>query len=64
MRSETYPLAMPEDLMAEVRRTAQATGLSPADAMLQAMIPALAELRDAFERAKPSVRELARQEQH
>jgi len=29
----------------------------------EAMTPALAELRDAFERAKPRVRELARQEQ-
>jgi hypothetical protein len=46
MRRETYALAMPEDLMAEVRRTAQETGLSLAEAMRQAMKFGLPKLRD------------------
>jgi hypothetical protein len=37
MKSETVPLAMPKDLLREVRRTAEQTGLSMADTMRQSM---------------------------
>jgi len=37
MKSETVPLAMPKDLLSEVRRTAEQTGLSMADTMRQSM---------------------------
>jgi hypothetical protein len=37
MKSETFPLAMPKDLLSEVRRTAERTGLSMADTMRQSM---------------------------
>ena len=37
MRSKTFPLAMPKELLAEVRRAARKTGLSMADTMRQSM---------------------------
>jgi len=37
MKSETVPLAMPKDLLSEVRRTSKQTGLSMADTMRQSM---------------------------
>ena len=37
MTSETYPPAMPNDLLDEVRHTAKAAGLSMAEAMRQSM---------------------------
>lgn len=46
MASETYPLAVPEDLMVEVRKVAKSTHLSLADAMRQSMrlgLPKLVE---------------------
>jgi len=46
MKSETVPLAMPEDLLKQVQRIAKQTGLSMADAMCQSMrlgLPRLAE---------------------
>jgi len=46
MKSDTYPLAMPSDLLAEVRKTAKATGLSMADAMRQSMRLGLPKLRE------------------
>ena len=46
MKSVTYPLAMPSDLLTEVRRTAKATGLSMADAMRQSMRLGLPRLRE------------------
>ncbi|MGH7968639.1 MAG: hypothetical protein ACREIC_07935, partial [Limisphaerales bacterium] len=42
----TYPLAMPEKLVKEVRKTAKATGLSMADAMRQSMKLGLPKLRE------------------
>jgi hypothetical protein len=45
MKSKTYPLAMPPDLLADVRVTARKTGLSVADAMRQSMKLGLPELR-------------------
>lgn len=45
MKSETYPLAMPPELLSEVRQTAQETGLSIADAMRQSMRLGLPKLR-------------------
>jgi hypothetical protein len=46
MKSDTYPLAMPRELLEEVRQTAKATGLSMADAMRQSMKLGLPKLRD------------------
>ena len=46
MKSETYPLAMPPELLAEVRKTAKETGLSIADAMRQSMKLGLPKLRN------------------
>jgi len=46
MKSDTYPLALPPDLLAEVRRTAKATGLSMADAMRQSMKLGLPKLKE------------------
>jgi hypothetical protein len=37
MKTDTYPLAVPHDLLREIRRTAKATGLSMADAMRQGL---------------------------
>jgi hypothetical protein len=46
MKSDTYPLAMPDDLLDEVRQTAKVTGLSMADAMRQSMKLGLPKLRE------------------
>jgi hypothetical protein len=46
MKSDTYPLAMPADLVREVRQTAKVTGLSMADAMRQSMKLGLPKLRE------------------
>ena len=52
MKSETYPLAMPTDLLEEVRQTAKATGLSMADAMRQGMRLGLPKLRNQLGTAR------------
>lgn len=52
MKTTSYPLAVPEDLLAEVRETAAATGLSLAAAMRQSMRLGLPRLR---EQLAPSV---------
>ena len=49
MQSKTFPLAMPKDLLSQVRRAARKTGLSMADTMRQSMKLGL----------EPLVRELA-----
>jgi hypothetical protein len=46
MKSETYPLAVPPDLLTEVRRTAKETGLSLAEAMRQSLKLGLPKLRE------------------
>ena len=46
MKSDTYPLALPAGLLQELRETAQATGLSVADAMRQSMKLGLPKLRE------------------
>ena len=51
MKSDTYPLAMPNDLLEEVRQTAKATGLSMADAMRQSMKLGLPKLREQLSTA-------------
>jgi hypothetical protein len=48
MKSETYPLAVPEDLLQEARQTASETGLSLADAMCRSLKLGLPQLRDQF----------------
>jgi len=52
MRSKTYPLATPEDLLSEVRSTAHDTGLSVADAMRQSMKLGLPSLREEMGRGR------------
>lgn len=37
MRSKTFPLAMPQELLSRVRRASKKTGLSLADTMRQSM---------------------------
>ena len=46
MKTETYPLALPADLLGQVRRTAKETGLSLADAMRQSLKLGLPKLRE------------------
>ena len=53
MKSETYPLAMPAELLTEVRDTAKKTGLSVADAMRQSMKLGLPKLREQLGRLEP-----------
>lgn len=62
MKSETYPLAMPPDLLSEVRLAAKETGLSVADAMRQSMKLGLPNLRRqlSMAKAKPMNAEEAR----
>lgn len=48
MKSETYPLAVPADLLREVRRTAKNAGLSLAEAMRQSLRLGLPRLREQF----------------
>jgi hypothetical protein len=45
MKSATYPLAIPEPLLEELRETSRSTGLSVADAMRQSMQLGLPQLR-------------------
>lgn len=52
MKSDTYPLAMPGDLLNEVRQTAKETGLSMADAMRQSMKLGLPRLREQLSSAQ------------
>jgi hypothetical protein len=46
MKSDTYPLAVPPDLLGEVRRASQDLGLSMADIMRQSMKLGLPKLRE------------------
>jgi hypothetical protein len=46
MKTDTYPLAMPPDLLGEVRQASQDLGLSMADIMRQSMKLGLPKLRD------------------
>lgn len=51
MKSETYPLAMPADLLVKMRHAARRTNLSIADAMRQSMrlgLPKLLEQSPAW----------------
>lgn len=58
MKTDTYPLAIPAELLEEVRRTAMDTGLSMADAMRQSMRLGLPKLREQLSSAslKPFTR--------
>jgi hypothetical protein len=58
MKSDTFPLAVPPDLLGEIRRASQDLGLSMADIMLQSMKLELPKLReqlspDPLENLKP-----------
>ena len=46
MKSDTYPLAVPPDLLGEVRQASQELGLSMADIMRQSMRLGLPRLRE------------------
>lgn len=54
MAMDTIPLAMPPDLLAEIKRTAQQTQLSSADIMRQAIRAGLPQVREALA-VKPGV---------
>jgi hypothetical protein len=67
MKSESYPLAVPSDLLKEVRKAAKKTGLSMADAMRQSMklgLPKLIEdlsMTQVLKNLKPLTPEECRQ---
>ena len=46
MKSETYPLPLPRELLKEVRQSAKKTGLSLAETMRQSMKLGLPQLTD------------------
>jgi hypothetical protein len=46
MKTDTYPLAVPSDLLGEVRQASQDLGLSMADIMRQSMKLGLPKLRE------------------
>jgi hypothetical protein len=46
MKSQSYPLALPQPLLREIRRTARETGLSLAEAMRQSLKLGLPKLRE------------------
>jgi len=46
MKADTYPLAVPTDLLGEVRQASQDLGLSMADIMRQSMKLGLPKLRE------------------
>ena len=52
MKNATYPLAMTEELLAQVRETSIETGLSMADTMRQSMKLGLPTLRKRLARKK------------
>lgn len=62
MKTETIPLAMPQELLREVRAAAKSTGLSMADAMRQSMKLGLPKLvsRLRAEKVGPMTPEEAR----
>ena len=60
MRTETFPLAMPEDLMREVRETATEKGLSLADAIRQSISLGLPKLRE--QSSMPALKPFTEQE--
>jgi hypothetical protein len=53
MKTQTYPLAVPTDLLKAVRKTANETGLSLADTMRQSIKLGLPRLRDQLSTLKP-----------
>jgi hypothetical protein len=62
MKSETYPLAMPPDLLRKMRQAAKRTNLSMADAMRQSMRLGLPKLLEQLSRnqLKPFTKEETR----
>jgi len=60
MKSITYPLSMPEDLYGEVKRTAEKTGLSMADAIRQSVKLGLPKLEQELSGLKPLSKEECR----
>jgi hypothetical protein len=61
MRSETYPLALPPELLGEVRKTAADTGLSMADAMRASLRLGLPKLREHFQ-VQPGLKPMTKAE--
>ena len=64
MKSQTVPLAMPQDLLGQVRHAAKRTKLSMADVMRQSMqlgLPKLIERLSTNEALKPLTPEECRQ---
>ena len=63
MKTDTYPLAVPSDLLVEVRQAAQETGLSMADTMRQSIRLGLPKLKEQLStnQLKPFSEEECRQ---
>ncbi len=53
MKSDTYPLAVPPELLGEVRRASRDLGLSMADIMRQSMKLGLPKLREQLDPEPP-----------
>ena len=53
MKNETYPLALPPDLLGAARQTAKESGLSLADAMRQSLKLGLPKLREQLATLSP-----------
>jgi hypothetical protein len=62
MKTETFPLAVPEELAGEVRRAAKQTNLSMADVMRQSMKLGLQLARDHVKRMSKAERRLCWEE--
>jgi hypothetical protein len=65
MKTDTYPLAVPPDLLGEVRRASRDLGLSMADIMRQSMKLGLPKLREQLAPEPPkNSRPLSKAESH
>ena len=54
MKTMNYRLILDEDLRAEVKTTAQATGLSPAETVRRAMKAGLPKMKTQLRRSRPN----------
>ena len=63
MKTDTYPLAVPSELMSELRECARETGLSVADTMRQSMKLGLPRLKEKLSSngLKPFTKEESKQ---
>jgi hypothetical protein len=55
MATKPFPIAMPDDLLAEVRRAARETGLSQADVVRQSVKAGIPKIREQYRASKGRV---------